>query len=374
MDRGITASAPSADETPGAQLTALGARLAGLEAECRRLKLSERHFRSLVEHAADIIVVLSRKGTIQYCSPSGERMLEYTMSELAGKSMRGFVHPDDLPRTLRSIGMFLGTPGATITREFRLRRKDGRWRHFEVSATNLLDDPAVCGIVVDAHDITERVRMETFFKSSLVEKETLLKEIHHRVKNNLQLVSSMLGLQAHQIEDEAVAKIFRDSKDRIRSMALIHEQLYESKNLADISLSGYLARLVRHLIGSHGATASGVRFMQSVGGLALDIDRMIYFGLLVNEIVTNSLKHAFPGGGAGEIRIEAWEDAEARTITVRLSDTGIGMREPMETAGARTLGLQLAAMLVAQLNGTIAMDSGGAGTVYTLTIPRNHLA
>jgi PAS domain S-box-containing protein len=359
----------STDENAEVSIASLQERIARLESECQGLKTSERRFRSLIAHASDVITVMNRKGEIKYCSTAWERVLDYSLPEIVGSNMREFLHPDDGPRVLRSIGMFLKTPGAIIHREFRIRRKDSRWRHMEGSLTNLLHDPDVHGIVLNAHDITERVRMEMFFRSTLKEKETLIKEIHHRVKNNLQLISSMLGLQAHHIRDDEVSKIFRDSKDRIKSMALIHEKLYQSKNLTDIDVAEYLSTLIGYLISSHGVQQHSIRFTQSVGEFRLEIDIMIHLGLLVNEIVTNSVKHAFPGGREGEIRIEASEGGLPGTITVRISDTGVGLPKGTDLGNAQTLGLQLIVMLTSQLNGTIALDAGSEGTAFIITIP-----
>lgn len=350
---------------------ALQAKVAQLEIECRSLKISERHFRSLIEHASDVIAVMNRRGDIEYCSPAWERVLDYELKDIIGKNFRSFLHPSDRKRVLRSIAMFLERPGATIHREFRIRRMDGRYQHMEGTVTNCLTDPGLQGIIVNAHDITERVRMEAFFRASLREKETLIKEIHHRVKNNLQLISSMLGLQAHHIHDESVAKIFRESKNRIKSMALIHEKLYQSKGLARIDVPDYLVTLIGHLIGSLGPRANNVRFTHELGEITLDIDVMIHLGLLINEIVTNSLKHAFSGERPGTIHLSAGQTPEGGSVTLCISDDGCGMPEGIRLDRAETLGLQLISMLGQQLGASITLECGpsGSGTAYRIMIP-----
>jgi PAS domain S-box-containing protein len=217
----------SRSDNADAVIASLRKKIELLEHDVREMADKERHFSLLIENATDVILVLNKDSVIEYCSPSWERMMDYSLPEILGLDARVFLHPDDIPRVYHGADMFFRSSGAIIQREFRCRRKDGTYCFFEGSIINYLDDPGVRGLIFNGRDITERMRMEEHFKRSLKEKETMLKEIHHRVKNNLQLISSMLGLQAHQIPDEQIARIFRDSKNRVKSMALIHEKLYQ---------------------------------------------------------------------------------------------------------------------------------------------------
>jgi PAS domain S-box-containing protein len=286
-----------------AVIASLQAQLSQLELTNRELTLERHRFALLIEHATDIILVLDKHGVIEYCSPSWERVIDYSLNEIIGRNARDFLHPDDLSRLLRGIDMFLRMPNAMLHREFRCRRKDGTVGYFEGSLVNFLFEPSLRGIVVNARDCTERMRMEEHFKKSLREKETLLKEIHHRVKNNLQLISSMLGLQAHHIHDGQIARIFRESKDRVKSMALIHEKLYQSKNLTDIDFADYITTLIGYLFSSYGIDQNVIRFVSSFDNISVNIDTMIHLGLLINELVSNALKHAFSDGRPGVIDI-----------------------------------------------------------------------
>jgi two-component sensor histidine kinase len=213
-------------------------------------------------------------------------------------------------------------------------------------------------------DITERKRMEEELKASLQQKEMLLREIHHRVKNNLQIISSLLGLQSDCISDPQVLALFKDSQDRIRSMALIHEKLYRSGNLARIDFTSYIGDLAAELLRSYGVDPNRVS-LQVVGEKAwLNVDTAVPCGLILQELVSNCLKHAFPEGRSGEITIALRAEAEGKyALTVR--DTGIGFPEDLDFRHTESLGLQLVIILTEQLGGTIVRQSG-EGTGFTL--------
>ena len=189
-------------------------------------------------------------------------------------------------------------------------------------------------------EIAERKRAEEQIKASLAEKEVLLQEIHHRVKNNLQIVSSLLALQGRKIEDEKVAAALNDSQNRIRSMALIHEQLYESRDLARIDFAAYLDKLSGALLRSYAAEAGVVTLTIESDPVLLGIETAIPCGLIVSELVSNCLKHAFPRGSKGEIRIELRRSGEDRYVLV-VRDDGQGFPKELDYRKSKSLGLRL---------------------------------
>lgn len=211
------------------------------------------------------------------------------------------------------------------------------------------------------------VRVEertTELNRSLEEKDVLLREIHHRVKNNLQIVSSLLSLQSRYIEDPKYVEIFKDSQSRIKSMALIHEKLYQTGNLTRIKLAGYVHELVRDLFRSYGVNFSLVQFnINCSDHILLDINTAIPCGLIINELVTNSIKHAFPGDTAGEINIDLKCQGDDFIITVQ--DNGVGFPEGLELDDVKTLGLQLVISLTSQLDGSIELEKEG-GSCFTV--------
>jgi two-component sensor histidine kinase len=202
-------------------------------------------------------------------------------------------------------------------------------------------------------------------RASLKEKEVLLKEIHHRVKNNLQIVSSLLYLQATRTEDPGAVSALRESRARVRSMALIHERLYQSPNLASVDMGGYTRTLVSDLQRFYRTDDSSVRLTVNIDDIPLGITEAIPCGLIINELVSNVLKHAFPKGKGGEITIQLTRESPNHT-TLIVSDNGIGFPEHVDFRNASSLGLTLVNSLVQQLDGSIELDRRG-GSTFTIT-------
>lgn len=222
-------------------------------------------------------------------------------------------------------------------------------------------------------EIEERLRAEEQIKASLKEKEVLLKEIHHRVKNNLQVVSSMLNLQLDRANDRNMREVFQDSRHRIRSMALIHEKLYRSNNLARVDLADYVRDLAAYLFSSYGDSAATITPIIEVEQVFLGIDAAVPCGLILNELISNTLKHAFPphwqrtNGQSGEIRIKLRAEEEHQ-VTLIVSDDGIGLPPDLVVLNTESLGLRLVAVLVDQLDGTLEVHSeNGAQFKITFT-------
>jgi two-component sensor histidine kinase len=215
-------------------------------------------------------------------------------------------------------------------------------------------------------DVSEGKRVEKRLKASLAEKEVLLKEIHHRVKNNLQVVSSLLYLQSTKLHDDAARAIFAESQNRICSMALAHEQLYQSKNLADINLADYVRNLVSHVQQTFMVPDAALECRLDVAAVALDIEKVVPCGLLIAELFSNALKHAFPDGRRGTIEIAVGRKDDVVELTV--ADDGIGLPADFDASAPRTLGLQLITALVQQLDGSLSVENG-AGARFSVSFP-----
>ena len=202
-------------------------------------------------------------------------------------------------------------------------------------------------------------------KASLEEKDVMLKEIHHRVKNNLQIITSLLRIQSSQMKDQASKEILRISQNRIKSMALIHDSLYRSQDLANINFSDYLNRYKSHLISLYKEKLREVDFRTDIQDVHLDINKAIPCGLLINELVTNSLKHAFPNNKKGEIIVRMSTDDNQRCqLTVR--DTGIGISKEVDLHEPKKVGMRLVKDLVLQLHGTIKFHMKKGTTVQIM--------
>ena len=235
----------------------------------------------------------------------------------------------------------------------------------EVWLTSLtLDGKTVLQATV--RDISEQKMRERQLGESVKEKELLLKEVHHRVKNNLQTISSLLNLQSKHITDEGVLQTFRESQNRIKSMALIHEKLYMAKDLVNIDFKEYVEGLANHLVQSYFINVNRIKINIDVVNVNLGVDKAITCGLIINELVTNSFKHAFPDGREGNVNISLIRENDK--INLIVSDDGVGLKEGLDFRNTETLGLQLVNTLVADLDGSIE-SRDGQGTSFLITFP-----
>lgn len=241
----------------------------------------------------------------------------------------------------------------------------GSVRWIELFINPIVDiEGQVTEISLVGHDITEKKLSEKEIVESLKEKEVLLKEIHHRVKNNLQVISSILNLQSSFVKDEKTLEILDESRNRIRSMAIIHENLYRTTNFSSIDFTSYLQNLCTNLISSYHVYSGIVEFKDEMEKIDLVLDQAIPCGLLVNELITNSIKYAFPSKQEGQITVGLEEKDE--TIYLRIEDNGIGLPKDFDMMKTDTLGLQLVSTLVEQLDGEITVRNH-QGTKYLIT-------
>ncbi len=329
------------------------------------VKLAEAKYRNIFENAAEGIFQTSVEGRIISCNPATATIL-------------GYDSPDDLiacvtdvekqlyvaPQRRGDLLDMLRTQGNVKNFEVELYRKDGSRQWTQLSLHPTFDEQGeiiyLNGIMLD---ITERKRVEDLIRNSLHEKEILLKEIHHRVKNNLQMITSLLELQSYSVPDAQSRKFFRECQDRILSMALVHEKLYETKDLVSIDFGEYLGNLVNHLFETY-TPNKRISLNIQAASLPMGIDEAIPCGLIVNELVTNSLKYAFPGSGSGELSVQL-NIGEDDMIMLTVADNGVGLPPGLDYRNTDSLGLQLVTLLVKQRKGQIELNDG-PGTVFTI--------
>ncbi|MGD2247632.1 MAG: histidine kinase N-terminal 7TM domain-containing protein [Candidatus Methanofastidiosia archaeon] len=326
------------------------------------LQESEEKFRTIFENANDEIIYLDKDGVIIDINKKSEEIFGYKRKEVVG---RHFAELDFIPvkditimETLFKNILMYGEPADALF-DLEMERKGGGTIYAEVSIRLVKKNGEITGLLAILRDITKRKKSEEKIKSSLKEKEVLLREIHHRVKNNLQIVSSLLNLQSSYIKDDKYKEMFRDSQSRIRSMGLIHEKLYQSKDLARIDLEEYIKTLVHDLVRSYGAHA--VTIVTEIEDISLDVDTAIPCGLIINELVSNSLKHAFPHG-KGKVSVSIhFVNGDVELV---VSDDGIGMPD-IDFKTTETLGLRLVNILADdQLGGEVALEKNGGTTFY----------
>lgn len=335
------------------------------------LRQSELQYRLLVEQipAVTYIAALDEVSGSIFCSPQIETLTGYTAEEWMSEPEMWLqrVHPEDRDFVLAKIRESQHTH-APFRCKYRLLAKDNTVLWVEDFASIVPDSgdrPALQqGVMLD---VTAQQEAEAQLAASLKEKEILLKEIHHRVKNNMQIISSLLNLQLQHVHDEETRNVLKDSHNRIRTMAMVHEKLYQSRNFSEVRLKNYVQELATAIFQSSRTAARGVRLEVSGEDCDLGVDQLISCGLIINELITNALKYAFPAGRGGKVTISIATTPEHITITV--ADDGIGLDESFTAETADTLGLQLVYALSRQLNGTVTI-TGRPGLTATIQFPR----
>ena len=222
------------------------------------------------------------------------------------------------------------------------------------------------GVLATFVDISDMIAAENQIMASLEEKEVLLREIHHRVKNNLQIISSLMNLQSEYTHEPEILKMFQESKNRIRSMALIHEKLYQSKDLAHIDFVEYLKSLVDMLLGFYREKSNNIDVSLKCGEINLEIDTAISMGLIVNELLSNCFKHAFPGQNRGEVSITLFRSG--KNYLLEVADNGVGIPDDVDIKKTDSLGLLIVHTLTLQLKGTLE-HFNDEGTKFRLSFP-----
>jgi two-component sensor histidine kinase len=250
--------------------------------------------------------------------------------------------------------------------EEALTRLIGHGAHYAL----VVDEKALLGVVSlkrlqEYGQVAERERVEETFKASLRQKEVLLREVHHRIKNNLQIISSLLDIQASYVQDPDIHEMFMDIQNRVIAMALIHETLYQSGDLGMVHFGCYVRTLAEQIFRSYNILEDRITLQIRADEVMLETNQAIPCGLILNELLANCLKHAFPADRRGEIHIELGLEA-AQCVTLIVRDTGIGFPADQDFRHTETLGLQLVYTLTEQLGGTLELERDG-GTAFKLT-------
>ena len=330
---------------------------------------SEEKYRALFETSRDAIYMSTPDGKFIDINPAGVIMFGYESKEELLKIDIVRDMGMDLKRRAE-FKKLITTQGFVEDFEWVLRKKNGDEIILLESSSAVFDSKgkivAYRGIL---RDITQHYRAEEKIKASLREKEVLLKEIHHRVKNNMQIISSLLNLQSQYIKDQKALDLFKDSQNRVKSMALIHERLYQSKDLARINVQDYIQSLTKHLFNMYRDTALEVTPKIEADNLSLGIDQAIPCGLIINELVSNSLKYAFPNRRKGTVNIKLISDNNGK-LELIVRDNGIGLPKNFNKQKTRSLGLQLVYALADQLEGTIQLERDN-GTTFRIMFPKS---
>lgn len=303
----------------------------------------------------------------QFISPNIYDLLGYTSEDFYSNSQLfdSLIYTEDLNKVVKGSDRWLKADHHNQYKEtFRIKTREGKllWVEDQMFRLTRADGSKYSlGVLID---ITDQKMIEEKIAQSLNEKELLLKEIHHRVKNNLQVVSSLLRLQTSYVTDNNTLDILIDSQNRVRSMALVHQKLYQSKDFSQIDFKEYINQLSEQLFNVFRQKNKDIKINISSNDAKMSIDHAIPCGLIINELISNSLKYAFPDNRSGLIDIDVYGSVDDRFV-ITVKDNGVGFPKGIDFKGTSTLGLQLVNTLVGQIDGTIDMENG-IGTKFTL--------
>jgi PAS domain S-box-containing protein len=325
------------------------------------------------------MVMVNQSGLIEMVNMQAERLFGYAREELLGRAIEDLVPSRFRTEHPELRGHFFGNLESRpmgAGRDLYALRKDGTEVPVEIGLNPIATEEGdmVLSAIVDISDRKqkeERIQDALREKDALLrEKDILLAEIHHRVKNNLQVVDSLLGLQSVRITDPVALEMLRDSQNRIRSMALIHQTLYQSKDFAQINFTQLIDTLVPALTSAYGIDPERIDLSICMTAVGLPISSAVPCGLIVNELMSNALKHAFPNGRQGHIRLVLTSEAkdEEEYVVLSLADDGVGIPANVDLDNPTTLGLQLLPLLANQLHGTLRVERANP-TRFTLRFP-----
>jgi len=371
---------------------------------------AERTYRLIVETMNEAALTLDLKGNILFCNKRFSTLVNRPMSEAIGQKVTAFVAPAQKPPLQKFLTDAKAGP---VHRSLTLQAADGVAVSVQLAASPLMEgaNTSICLVMSDLteleaqadsirvmhenqqaleeseaelqasnaqaeeaiaelkREVIERKRAEEQIKASLAEKKVMLREIHHRVKNNLQIISSLISLQADTSIDERMREEFNDVRDRVRSMALVHEKLYQTGDLVRLNFADYATSLLHSLWRSHGALAEKIQLNLAVAAIALPIEMAVPCGLILNELAGNALKHAFPGSSGGEVTVE-FERAATGAVCMRVRDNGVGLPADLDWRQSRSLGLRLVQILAGQLSGAVEAGTG-PGAEFSVTFSLN---
>ena len=328
---------------------------------------SENRFRDLVESMNDGFIIQDGTGIITFVNSKISKMTGFSKEEIVGRSALDFFSPDN--QSVINDQINLRQKGIVGSYETELTTQDNLQLPIRISPQLIYnEEQEIVGSFGIITDISQQKQAEELIKASLEEKEMLLHEIHHRVKNNLTVISSLLSLQARRSDNDTCNAVLQDSQNRVQAMAMIHETLYSSDSLSSIDISSYFTKLVNGVMQSYGNNDRSVNFKVQTGNIKIDIKKATPLGLIVNELTTNILKYAYPDNEKGSFLIQLKSSGENKFELI-ISDDGIGIPEDFDWHHTDKLGIKLVKLMVEnQLNGSINVENS-EGTKYTISFP-----
>jgi PAS domain S-box-containing protein len=322
-------------------------------------------YKALFDRSLYCVYIHDFRGRFLDANQAALDLLGYTREDVPTLTFSSLMSPDQLPKAFRLLDEIRRSGSQRKPAEFKLRRKDGTTVWVETEASVVSSDADSLVIQGIARDITEHKRTEESLRASVAEKEVLLREIHHRVKNNLQVISSLLDMKAMRTNDKRMIELCRDARAKIHTMALIHTHIYESKRLTRIAMREYIRDLVNYLSQVYSDRSQHVLPVVERTDVHLSMTQAIPFAIVVNEAISNAFKHAFKAGQKGTIRIALGKTPD-NTVRLRIRDNGVGLPRGLDIKHTETLGLKLIRNLVQdQLKGSVQLEQN-QGTSLTI--------
>ena len=322
----------------------------------KELRESEEKYRTLTEQSLLGTIIIANEHII-FANKGISNILGFSISELLSwdlNTITEHIHPEDRQIAIEKYNEVLNDVISSFQSELRMKKKNNTYLYIR-QYSKKIHFQGNSAIFTNIIDITAQKRNESLLESSLAEKEILLREIHHRVKNNLQIISSLIVLQEQYVKDERILHIFKDFQSRIKVMALIHQALYNSENLNKIFLSKYIKDLVNNLFIAYSANSQQIKLQLNIEDIEFSLDKAIACGLIINELVSNSLKHAFSKNDEGKIIVTLKKTADDR-ILLDVFDNGIGFPEEIDYKNSDTIGLKLISTMTKQMEGKISIE------------------
>jgi PAS domain S-box-containing protein len=322
----------------------------------QKLRESQKRYETLTESSPVGVFHADAKGDCTYVNNRWVSIAGLPPEGARHKGWMKALHPEDKKRVSAEWHQSCQEK-KPFSSEFRFQRPDGTtaWV-FSLAAPEENTEGEVTSYVGTVTDITGLKMAEEQIKTSLREKEVLLQEVHHRVKNNMQVMSSLFNLQSQQIKDKRSLEMFKSMQNRVRSIALIHERLYQAKNYTRVNFAEYIQGLTKHLFSVYGIDSNKINLKLNIEDVFLDINTAIPCGLIINELATNAIKHAFPNGEKGEIKIDM-HPVDSKEVELIIADDGVGTAKSVDPKSPESLGLHLVTLLAeSQLQGEIKLD------------------
>jgi PAS domain S-box-containing protein len=321
-------------------------------------------FEQIYKSTPEAILILDENNIVIDSNPSFEKLFLFKNHEIKGRFMEEHIVPDHFQDESKDMFDKINC-GENVQKESIRTKRDGRLVNVLITGCRIKLSENKYGSYLIYIDISKHKRSEEQMRSSLVEKEVLIREIHHRVKNNLQIISSLLHIQSSKITSDEMVSMFTNCQNRVKSIALIHEKLYQTNSFTRVDFGSYTKNLTYYLFRMFDVKSDTVTLKLNVENVFLPMDTAIPCGLIINELVTNSLKHAFSGEKRGEIVIETVYHSNNK-FTLTIKDNGKGLPEEVDFNKSRTVGFNLINSLVRQLGGSLKINCN-EGTEFNIT-------